>query len=158
MLAAAAALGIGVAGAHARAGGDAHSIEVLSDRADLISGGDALVAVSIPPGVSPGAVRVLDNGEDVTGAFAVRENGRFEGLVTGLDVGRDVLRARAPGAGPARIIVTDHPNGGPVFSGPQVQPWVCQADAVDDQCNQPPSYAYEYRSSTDGGFHAYDPA
>ena len=32
-------------------------------------------------------------------------------------------------------------NGGPVLSGPQLQPWVCQARRVDAQCNQPPSTA-----------------
>jgi Tannase-like family of unknown function (DUF6351) len=151
---AAAVLAVGVA----RADAAGLTIEVLSNRADLISAGDALVEVGIPAGVNPRQVRVFDNGRNVTDAFAVRANGRFEGLVTNLDVGRNVIRARAPGADTARIVLTDHPNGGPVFSGPQVQPWVCQASAVDDQCNQPASYEYEYKSSVDGGFHPYDPA
>jgi hypothetical protein len=151
---AAAVLAVGVA----RADAAGLTIEVLSNRADLISAGDGLVEVGIPAGVNPRQVRVFDNGRNVTDAFAVRANGRFEGLVTDLDVGRNVIRARAPGAVGARVVLTDHPNGGPVFSGPQVQPWVCQASAVDDQCNQPASYEYEYKSSADGGFHPYDPA
>ena len=101
-------------------------------------------------------VRVFDDSRDVTSAFDVRANGRFEGLVTGLSLGENVLTARAPGAADARITVTNHPNGGPVFSGPQVQPWVCQSTAVDSQCNQPPSYAYRYKS-TAGAFGDYDP-
>jgi hypothetical protein len=132
-------------------------IDVLSNRADVISAGDALVEVKIPAGVSPAKVRVYDDGRDVTSSFAIRPNGRFEGLVTGLSIGRNVLTASAQGAKSASITVTDHPNGGPVFSGPQVQPWVCQSTATDSQCNQPSSYQYQYKSSVTGLFSDYDP-
>jgi uncharacterized tannase-like protein DUF6351 len=132
-------------------------IDVLSNRANVISAADALVEVKVPAGVSASNVRVLDDGRDVTRAFARRKNGRFEGLVTGLSLGRNVLTAQAPGASSASITVTNHPNGGPVFSGPQVQPWVCQSTAVDSQCNQPATYTYQYKSSSGGSFRAYDP-
>jgi Tannase-like family of unknown function (DUF6351) len=132
-------------------------IKVLSNRADLISGGDALVEVKIPAGVATSSVKVFDDSRDVTSSFARRLNGRYEGLVTGLSVGPNVLTARAPGFADATITVTDHPNGGPVFSGPQVKPWVCQSSATDSQCNQPPTYTYQYKSSVTGQFSSYDP-
>ena len=113
-------------------------IEVLSNRADLVSAGDALVAVDLPAGTDPSTVRVTAGDADVTDAFAVRPDGRFEGLRDRPRAGSQ--RASAPSsrtAPEARITITNHPNGGPVFSGPQVQPWVCQASAVDEQCNQP---------------------
>src|SRR5919198_2921952 len=72
--------------------------------------------------------------------------------------GRRVLRARAPGRRAARATLINHPNGGPVLSRPQVQPWQCQPGAKDAQCNQPPAYAYSYKSSVTGQFAAYDPA
>src|SRR4051794_20940108 len=122
-------------------------VKVLSNRADLISGGDALVEVKVPAGVSASSVQVFDDGRDITGSFARRLNGRYEGVVTGLSVGPNVLTARAPGLPDASVTVSDHPNGGPVFSGPQVKPWVCQASAADSQCNQPPTYTYQYKSS-----------
>jgi hypothetical protein len=135
------------------------TIHVISDRADVISAGDALVSIDIPAGVDPSTVRVTDNGRDVTSAFAVRPNGLYEGLVTGLDLGANVIAASAPNASNAQVTITNHPNGGPVFSGPQVQPWVCQnADATDDQCNAPTTYSYQYKSSVTGQFSAYDPA
>jgi hypothetical protein len=137
---------------------DSPRIEVLSNRADLISAGDALVAVDLPDGVDPAQVRVTAGDRDVTDQFAVRENGRFEGLVTGLAEGPNLLEAKLPDGSGARITITDHPNGGPVFSGPQVQPWVCQARATDDQCNQPPTYSYSYKSSITGLIESYDPA
>ena len=52
---------------------------------------------------------------------------------------------------PAETIV-NHPIGGPVFSGPQLEPWVCQNGSSDPQCNAPTTYAYEYKSSITGGF------
>src|SRR5687767_7056698 len=64
-------------------------IEVISNRADLISAGDALVAIKPRPRrVNHERIRVRLNGEDITDTFAMRPNGRFEGLVTGLTVGR----------------------------------------------------------------------
>jgi uncharacterized tannase-like protein DUF6351 len=132
-------------------------LEVLSNRADVISAGEALVEVKIPAGVDASTVRVLDDGRDVSGDFAVRPNGRFEGLVTGLSLGQNVLTASATGATDATVTITNHPNGGPVFSGPQVQPWQCQSSAVDSQCNQPATYSYQYKSA-DGQFGAYDPS
>jgi len=135
------------------------AIHVLSDRADLISAGDALVAVDLPTGVSPGSVTVTDNGRDVTSAFAMRANGLYEGLVTGLDLGANQLVASAPNASSSRVTITNHPNGGPVFSGPQIEPWACQnKDAQDAQCNAPTTYTYEYRSSLTGQFQPYDPS
>jgi hypothetical protein len=63
-------LGVGTAQA-------AVTIDVLSTRADLISGGEALVALN---GGVPNSVTL--NGQDVTSEFALRPNGRYEGLLT----------------------------------------------------------------------------
>ena len=110
-------------------------INVVSNRADLISGGDALVEVVPPPDVNTSDVRVSLNGADVTGAFAVRDNGRFMGLLVDLLVGDNVVVASvdpsAPGRRPrAQITITNYKIGGPVFSGAQLQPWVCARPAV----------------------------
>src|SRR4051794_15118250 len=99
------------------------AVQVLSNRADVISADDALVAIKLPAGVDPSTVRVAAGGRDVTSAFAMRANGRFEGLVTGLAAGPNVLRAGAPGYRAARVTVLDHPNGGPRLSGPHGPPW-----------------------------------
>jgi hypothetical protein len=133
-------------------------IHVISNRADAISAGDALVRIERRKPIRFSRIRVTAGGRDVTGAFAKRANGRFEGLVTGLKVGRTVLRARAPRRRAARAAIVNHPNGGPVLSGPQVQPWQCQPGATDGQCNQPPAYDYSYKSSVTGEFKPYDPA
>ncbi|HZN85720.1 MAG TPA: DUF6351 family protein [Burkholderiales bacterium] len=109
-------------------------LQTLSNRADLISGGDALVEVLLPADVAPASVRVSVDGRDVTGAFAVRANGRYMGLVTGLALGPNTLLAqvvtpagsgRPPGREAAHLTVTNHARGGPVFAGAQMQPWIC---------------------------------
>jgi hypothetical protein len=139
-------------------------IEVLSNRADLVSGGEALVAITPRHGLSAGQVQVQVGGRDVTSSFAVRSDGRFEGLVTGLAVGENLLTAGLPNGSGATLTITNHPIGGPVFAGAQVQPWVCGTQAAglgpptDAQCNAPTAYSYQYKSSVTGLFQAYDPS
>src|SRR3954453_7113898 len=175
------------------------TIKVLSNRADLVSDGDALVGVTVPRGVSTSRLRLTAGTRDVTHVLVHTGTRQLTGLVTGLPVGRVALVARIRGPlqsapprprrrrhGPpaftgrtrpgiaARLYVTNHPVGGPVLAGPQIQPWTCQAGAKDAQCDQPRSYRYLYLpkgSSTQGAtlpgtntnrsggpFQPYDPA
>src|SRR5207302_161929 len=103
------------------------------------------------------------DGADVTRAFAARPDGRFEGLVTGLRDGPNTLRARLPDGSGAEVTITSHPIGGPVFSGPQIQPWVCGTEAAglgkptDAQCDAPTKISYQCKSSSTGQFGACDP-
>jgi hypothetical protein len=155
-----------VATASANAGG-VGEISVVSNRADLISGGDALVSVDLL--ASPRAIRVELNGTNITGAFAVRPNGRYEGLVTGLEEGKNILRVR-PGNGVGRWIeITNHPIGGPVFSGEQIQPWLCRTHlqggttpalgpAVDEKCNAAAPVVELFYRSTGNQWVVYDPS
>ena len=136
----------------------APAIKVLSGRADLVSGGDALVAVDLPAGTSASDVTVRVGKRDVTNAFALRPNGRFEGLLDGLRIGRNTVTARVGGGRGARLVIVNHANGGPIFAGPQVQPWVCQDTAKDKKCNEPPTVDYMYMPAGGGGqFLPYDP-
>src|SRR3712207_1502469 len=98
------------------------AIDVVSTRADLVSAGDALVSIRLPEGTDPRNVRVTDDGRDITKAFAVRKNRGFEGLVTGLSVGRNVIAATVlqPVRETVKLTLVNHPNGGPVLSGPPV--------------------------------------
>lgn len=141
----------------------AAEIRVLSNRADLVSAGDAYVEIVLPKPGSPAGLRVQLGRRDVSDAFAVRENGRILGVVDGLRVGKNVLRATLPNGRGARITITNHPIGGPVFSGPQVQPWPCTTEEnglgapQDQQCNAPPIHLWHYKNAVTGQFHDYDP-
>ena len=106
-------------------------------------------------GVDPASVRVDVDGIDVTSAFAVRPTGRYEGLLTGLKLGRNTLTVTAGNAG-KRIAITNHPLGGPIFSGPQVTPYFCDpAYGSGPQCEGPTRVELLYRNLA-GQFVAYD--
>src|SRR2546423_4638632 len=116
-----AALAVGAltsASALAKAPQPGPRIDVLSNRTDVISGGDALVAIHLPSGLTASTVTVRLRGHDVTNRFAVRPNGRFEALLTGLSVGRSTLTASAPGRRTDSVTIVNHAHGGPTLSGP----------------------------------------
>jgi hypothetical protein len=150
------ALGLlGVVPAHASAPA-APTIRVLSNtRADLVSDGQALVGIGAR---STKGLRVSVGGRDVTGAFAVRANGLVEGIVDGLRVGTNVVTASVGSSRRSTLVITNHPNGGPLFTGPQLQPWNCPAGSGDKQCDQRPRLTYLYRSidPAKAGLQPYD--
>ncbi len=102
----------------------APEILVLSNRADLITGGDALVEIKWPAGTNTNDAQVGLNGISVKSAFATRD-GHYTGLVTGLRDGDNVLTASAQGTA-AQITITNHPITGPIVSGPHISPYECR--------------------------------
>jgi hypothetical protein len=147
--------------ARANSAGRDVTIEVLSNRADLISGGDALTRVTVPAGANASDLVVTVNGQRVS---TLKPDGKQSrtGLLTGLRNGPNLVQAVLPNGRGARLTITNHPIGGPVIAGPQVKPWVCDnasggnGAAKDAQCDTPPTYAYEYRAAP-GEFESYDP-
>jgi Tannase-like family of unknown function (DUF6351) len=134
------------------------TVKVLSSRADLVSGPEVLAAVTLPAKVAPSSVAVTLNGADVTKQFAMRSNGFFEGLVDGLRLGQNVLAAKARHARSGQIKIFDHPSGGPVLAGPQIQPWRCEnAHPTDPQCDEAASFGYQYKPVGGGSFETYNP-
>lgn len=127
-------------------------IEVLSNRADLVSGGDVLVRITAPR--EAGRLRVTLDGRDVSQKFRTRSTV----LLRGLADGRNVLVARAGRARRDRVVITNHRNGGPVFSGPVAAAYDCQDTARDRLCNEPASYSYLYKPRGQSALAPYDPA
>ena len=106
-------------------------IEVLSSPATMVTGGDALVRVDVPRTVPMHKATLLVNGEDVTASLKVDESARtLTGMVDGLRLGENTLFADSNGGGNGRptaeLTVVNHPVIGPIFSGPQQQPFVCK--------------------------------
>lgn len=115
-------------------------ITVLSSAPDQVTGGDARIAVDLPPGLR-GKARVLLDGDDVTGQLSPTDGG-LEGVVSGMDVGENTLTVtptgRSAGApANATLTVTDFPITGPVFSGPHQYPFVCKTDRPANNLGQP---------------------
>jgi hypothetical protein len=154
-------------------GGSGKAIEmkmaVLSSTSpDWASGGDALVKVSgdLPAGST---VRVKLNGSDVSTAFRNHPaDGRPVGLVSGMSVGKNILKAELFLAGAtiptteASLEVVNYPKAGPMFSGPHQTPFTCQTDtfrladgktflgaAKDVNCSVDTRVDYVYRNTAD---------
>src|SRR3954470_2044770 len=113
----------------------APTIKVESNRADLVSGGDALVRVTLPRGAKKSRLRLRAGSRNATSSLHRTGTRTLEGLVRKLPVGRVPLTARISGGSAARLYVTNHPIGGPVLAGPQIKPWTCQTGAKDAKCN-----------------------
>ena len=141
------------------------SLEVVSNRADLISGGDALVAATLADGADPRRARGRRRHRRHERVRACGRTAASRALVTGLKVGANTLTVRAADGAGKRITITNHPIGGPVFAGPQVTPYACNPNAsnpplgpaLDAQCNAPTRVELLYRNAADQ-FVAYDPA
>jgi hypothetical protein len=126
-IALAAALVAFIAGCGGSDGGDATPLQIhtLSTRADMVTGGDALVEIVAPAGAQPSSLQVSVDGRNVTSAFSTRSDGRIVGLVTGLANGTNTLQAEMAGARAATLQVTNASRQGPVISGAQVVPFYC---------------------------------
>jgi hypothetical protein len=150
-------------------------IRTLSNRADLISDGDALVEVRVPKNVPMHKVTLTLNGANADAAFVADADARtLRGVLHGLVIGDNLFVADANGLGKGRpwasLTITNHPRGGPVLLGSQTTPWVCATPtpvaesgstpasnasgltttAVDAQCNIATEYKLFYRTTTAG--------
>ena len=131
---------------------------------EWVSGGDAAVAVrtAMPVGSS---LTVKLNGADVSSSFkADPAGGQMVGLVSGLVNGKNTLTAQvvsSSGAaqGNGSIDLTNYPRTGPMFSGPQETPFICETEsfaladgsklgpAQDANCSVATRVDYVYRTT-----------
>jgi hypothetical protein len=124
-------------------------LRVLSSpRADLVSGGDALVELR----GAKGPVTITVNGAPAGPLGPDAERGSFVGLVSGLRLGQNATVARA-GRTTARLTIVNHSRNGPILSGPHINPYQCTTEtaglgkALDEFCNAPTKIERFYRTT-----------
>jgi hypothetical protein len=142
---------------------DAFRISVLSSRPDMVTGGDALVSIEAPQGEALDKVSVMLNGRNVA-ADLHRDPAAhtLTGIVSGLKIGENSLEVLSgtnhtpPGE---KLTLKNHPITGPVFSGPQEQPFLCQTQEfklpdgkvlgtpIDANCSVKTVVTYVYKST-----------
>jgi hypothetical protein len=140
----------------------ASAINVLSSRAEMVTGTEALIQIVPPRGMAADVLRVSRNGKDVTTAFRRGADGTsLIGLVTELSRGTNQISVGS-GSGAATLSLVAYPVAGPVFSGPHETPFICETErfelrgggtlgkALDADCSVPTRVDYFYRS-TQGG-------
>ena len=105
------------------------TLRTVSTHADRVSGDDVLVEV-VTPGAGSGPLVVTLGSSDVSAAFRARDNGSYQGLVTGLARGRNTLKVSGKpwGLNDLTLEITNYPSTGPIVSGPHITPFVCQTD------------------------------
>lgn len=141
-------------------------IEVVSSLPEFVTGGDALVEISVPPGVAPPSVRLDVDGEprDVDLEW-VGKRRVLVGLVDDLELGEQTITATGKHARAASVDVVNHPGEGPLFAGPHEEPFICQTqdftlpvvggnlgEPLDENCSTENRVDYFYR--TDDGAYA----
>ncbi len=130
------------------------TVETTSSRAWMVTGGSVLVTVT-GPGATGATVTV--DGTDVTDVFStvLGPDPGLQGLVTGLATGDNTLGVVA-GDSSVELTVVNHAVSGPVFSGPHLDPWVCETQdaglgpALDEDCRVDPATTWSY-ATADGG-------
>src|SRR5205085_7773331 len=89
-------------------------------------------------------------------AFVAADLTTLQGLVSGLNVGANVILAktRSTGSIVGKAIVENWPIYGPIFSGPHQRPWICETQAsglgpppVTGPCQVASRYDWFYRTT-----------
>ncbi|MDG2304151.1 MAG: DUF6351 family protein [Candidatus Binatia bacterium] len=133
------------------------NLAVVTQRADMISGGDVLLAFDLPEGADTSEVEVQANGTTVEPSFRSLRDGSQGVLVEGLPEGNNVLQLSV-GETHQQLSVTNYPVTGPIFSGHHLPLPVCSTDAhglgpaVDANCSAPTQIRYRYYDA-DGESH-----
>ena len=146
------------------------TIESVSTRPYLVTGGDVLLRIEVGEGVDASGLEVLANGEDVSARFRAADDGSLVGLIDGLREGSNEIEARVPDEPSARLAITNYPISGPIISGPHQEPFLCETEdfeletgetlgaPLDANCSVATRVDYVYLSATDGDFKAYPPS
>ena len=141
----------------------AFAVSVLSSAPEMVSGGEARVGIEVPEALPLADVVVMLEGEDVSTQFTARTVGHgLEGRVGGLMEGDNVLDVTSAEGNvtAASVTLVNHPASGPIFSGPQQEPFFCATDGhledlelgpvIDENCSVETVVSYKYLSETGG--------
>jgi len=139
--------------APARSQAGALTIEAVSSRPDMVSGGDALVEIKFIGDQPPEDLLITRNGASVRDLFRPDPSRHsLLGLVDGLVVGRNTLTARS-GSDGATLELTNFPITGPILSGPHLKPFACGTaesglgEPLDADCSAVTKVEYFYKST-----------
>ena len=127
------------------------SINVLSTRPDMISGGDVLVRID-SSGVDLANLQMVLNDGNISPDFGPSgDSHSLQGLIEGLRDGANTLVAMdSAGSARSQITLLNHPITGPIISGPPIEPFVCTTlenglgEALDDTCTAVTQVRYFY--------------
>ena len=145
-------------------------IESLSTKPYLVTGGDVLLRIEAGEDLDLTDVSIAANGQDVTAVFHLAAGGGLVGLVGSLPVGKSTISAQVVESPvSASLEMTNYPITGPIISGPQEEPFLCQTEdfktvtgeplgpPLDEACSVETRVDYVYYSTTAEAFRPFDP-
>lgn len=141
------------------------SIQALSTKPWLVTGGDVLVEITLPERANVTQLRVSLNQADVTDEFISTSMHQLQALLTGLPLGESALVVEITGSELSQtLVLTNYSITGPIISGPHEQPFHCQTSeftlvngeslgvALDASCSIATRVDYVYWSVSDDEF------
>lgn len=133
---------------------------VVSSPPEAVSGGAARIGIGAPSALPVDDIVVELDGMDVTDSFSPSDGKyRLLGRVEGLAEGENRLTVTSDGdpVSAAGITLVNHPETGPIFSGPQQDPFLCAVDddlanlevgpVLDEQCSVERVVSFKYRTT-----------
>ncbi|MGF6507093.1 DUF6351 family protein [Paraburkholderia sp. 32] len=139
------------------------TVQTLSSRPDVVSGGDALIQVQLAAGdVNPADLSVTAAGNGLTSSLKPVADGSLVGLVSGFPDGNSdiMVKSKATGLTLGQLVIVNHSINGPNFAGPKDTIFGCETTAwglaapTGADCTAPTVVTYQYRSSA-GTFKPY---
>jgi Tannase-like family of unknown function (DUF6351) len=145
----------------ARGGGFA--VRTLSARADMVSGGDVLIQIAVPPAAGSNVAITVNGHEPNAEIKATTPATTLIVRLENLQPGPNIIAVGVKGKRPAvRLAVVNHPITGPVLSGPHQRPFNCETEALgfgpplDVDCTIATRVEYFYRSTQEPPVKPYD--
>lgn len=109
------------------AASSAATVNVVSSRPDMVSGGDALLEIGAGD-VDVSNARVSVNGIAQKVTIKTDSAGRRLAYLTGLSKGTSRVEVTLDDGRIATATLTNHDLSGPIISGPHQMPWFCDTD------------------------------
>lgn len=143
--------------------GPAATATVVSSRPDMVSENSALVKVVVPQVTGAAPAKITLGNTDISSQFKTAVDGSLLGIVAGLPDGKNTVTVSFNGVSSTLDLVS-HGRNGPIISGPQQKPWICQTEVfplpdgtslgqpVDVNCNAPTNVQYVYMPTTGTAF------
>ena len=138
------------------------SLQTLSSKPWLVSGGDVLIELTLDERVSADDIVLALDGIELASSLNQVAPSRFQAVIRNLPEGDSTFTAKIAGQeSKASLRLSNYPISGPIISGPHEMPFQCQTEefelvggellgpTFDSDCSIPTRIDYVYWSATD---------
>jgi hypothetical protein len=143
------------------------TIEVLSSKPWLVTGGDALVEIANLDQESASNAEFILNNRTIEATLVKTGIEKWQALIQGMVVGENILEVKLIEEAKS-ITINNYNESGPIISGPHQEPYICQTEsfelavggtlgpALDDNCDIETRIDYLYRPVNTNVFRPFE--